>query len=269
VDGATERVLQEAVEGDPREQGHPFSVWSCHDLALHLLSKGSLRVSEETIRRHLQGLDYRIVRPVLSINSPDPAYEEKAAYLEVLKEQARQGQIVLLFEDELDLNLLPGVIACWTKRGQQRKIATPGQNKKSYGFGAVDWMSGTLVYHLGERKNSDHFCALVEEIVQTCCPGEKWTGPRVVLVVDNYIIHHSKKTTACLQRYADRLTVVALPTYAPKLNVIELFWKYLRRKVTHNHLFHSVTALLEAVEEFLRSMQTRPQEVLSIIGHPV
>ena len=84
------------MEGDPREQGQPFSVWSCQDLALHLLSKGFLRVSDETIRRHLQRLDYRIVRPVLSISSPDPGYEEKAAYLEVLKEQARQGQIVLL-----------------------------------------------------------------------------------------------------------------------------------------------------------------------------
>ena len=64
MDAATERVLQEAVEGDPREQGQPFSVWSCQDLALHLQSKGFLRVSDETIRRHLRRLDYRIVRPV-------------------------------------------------------------------------------------------------------------------------------------------------------------------------------------------------------------
>jgi hypothetical protein len=40
------------------------------------------------------------VRPVLSINSPDPDCEVKAERLEELKAQAREGEIILLFEDE-------------------------------------------------------------------------------------------------------------------------------------------------------------------------
>ena len=148
--------------------------------------------------------------------------------MQTLKEQAQRGQIILLFEDEVDLNLLPGVIGCWTKRGQQRRVPTPGKNQKRYGFGAVNWASGEMIYHLGDHKNSDHFCALVERIIATLWPGETWAGPLVVLVVDNYIIHHSKKTTKLLQRYADRLKVVASEcthsarTYSPKLNPVEL-----------------------------------------------
>jgi hypothetical protein len=65
-------------------------------------------------------------------------------------------------------------------------------------------------YHLGDHKNSDYFCALVERIIATLCPEELWAGPLIVLVVDNYIIHHSKQTTKLLQHYADRLNVVAL-----------------------------------------------------------
>jgi transposase len=98
------------------------------------------------------------------------------------------------------------------------------------------------------------------------CPGETWPGPKVVLVVDNYIIQRSKKTNALLALYADRLMVVALPTYSPKLNLIELLWKYLRRKVTHNHLFRSVGALIEVVEAFSTDLDSRPAEVLSVIG---
>jgi transposase len=88
----------------------------------------------------------------------------------------------------------------------------------------------------------------------------------VALVVDNYIIHRSEKTKRVLERYADRLTVVALPTYSPKLNLIELLWKYLRRKVTHNHLFDSVSTLIEAVEAFFTQLDSNPAEVLSVIG---
>lgn len=71
---------------------------------------------------------------------------------------------------------------------------------------------------------------------------------------------------ACLERYADRLEIVALPTYAPKLNVIEMLWKHLRRKVTHNHLYETISKLVEAVEDFLKSLNERRAEVLSVIG---
>ncbi len=264
--GASRDDLQQAAEQDPRATGHVFSVWTCDDLAHDLAQQGHLRVAGETVRRHLRDLGFRIVRPVLSISSPDPDYESKAKRLEELKAQARRGEISLLFEDEVDLNLLPGIIGCWTRRGQQRRIPTPGQNRKRYGFGAVNFMTGKISRLIGEHKNSDHFCALVEQVVQDYCPGETGQGPKVVLVVDNYIIHRSQKTKRVLERYADRLMLVALPTYSPKLNLIELLWKYLRRKVTHNHLFDSVGTLIEAVEAFFAGLDLRPTEVLSIIG---
>lgn len=220
------------------------------------------------MRRHLLDLGYRIVRPVLSIASPDPEFAAKAAFLAQLKVQARSGHITLLFEDEVDLNLLPGVIGCWTKRGQQRKVPTPGQNVKRYGFGAVNFMTGQLTHHIGERKNSDNFIQLVEQVVATYCPDPAWRGPKVVLVLDNYIIHRSKKTTAVLAKYADRLEVMALPTYSPKLNLIERLWKHLRRKVTHNHLFGGIADLVATVSQFLTDLDGRRSEVLSVIGNP-
>jgi putative transposase len=235
VNGACEQALEQAVDQDPREAGKSFSVWTCFDLAHDLAEEGFELVSAETIRRALHRLDFRVLRPVLTINSPDELYETKAAHLQECQQLARDGQMILLYEDEIDLNLLPGIIRCWTRRGSQRKIPTPGQNVKRYGFGAVNFMTGQLSYQVSERKNSDGFIALLEQIVAEYAPGATYSGPKIGLVVDNYIIHHSKKTQAILDQYADRIVIVPLPTYSPKLNVIELLWKYLRRKVTHNH----------------------------------
>jgi hypothetical protein len=144
---------------------------------VHLVAQGLAPVSPETVRRHL----HRMLRPVLSVSSPDPEYEAKVQHLAQCQEQARQGQLVLLYEDEVDLNLLPGLIRCWTQRGEQRKIPTPGQNIKRYGFGAVSFLSGQLTHRFGERKNSDGFCALVEQIVQEYSPGDSYTGPKVAI----------------------------------------------------------------------------------------
>ncbi len=266
VDDDYRQALLTTVETSPRESGQAFSTWGCADLASYLEDKGYARVSDETVRRHLQALGYRVIRPVLTISSPDPEYESKAAQLLLYQEQARRGDITLLFEDEVDLHLLPGITGCWTRRGSQRKVATPGQNQKRYGFGAVNMISGALTRRIEERKNSVGFCALIEQVVAEYCPGERWEGTKVVLVIDNYIIHRSKATQRVLERYADRLIVCPLPTYSPKLNVIELVWKYLRRKVTHNHLFASVAALTEAVETFFAELDRQPATVLSVIG---
>ena len=268
VDKSYREALQTTVEQAPRAVEQRFSTWTCQDLARYLADRGRILLSAETVRRHLRDLGYRIVRPVLSIASPDPEYEVKAAFLEQLKDQARLGLITLLFEDEVDLNLLPGVIGCWTKRGQQRKVPTPGQNVKRYGFGAANFRTGQLTHHIGERKNSDNFIQLIEQVVATYCPGPVWQGPKVVLVIDNYIIHRSKKTAAVLAKYADRLEVMALPTYSPKLNLIERLWKHLRRKVTHNYLFDCIADLVAAVTRFLTDLDGRRSEVLSVIGNP-
>ncbi|HVB25588.1 MAG TPA: hypothetical protein VNG51_26860 [Ktedonobacteraceae bacterium] len=50
-------------------------------------------------------------RPVLSVSSPDPDYEQKFARLQELQQRALVGEIDLYYEDEVDLALLPGVNA--------------------------------------------------------------------------------------------------------------------------------------------------------------
>jgi len=73
--------------------------------------------------------------------------------------------------------------------------------------------------------------------MQTVTQDRDYRGQKIVLVVDNFIIHHSQKTRKFHRTVCGSTYPVALPTYSPRLNLIELLWKHLRRKVTHNHLF--------------------------------
>ena len=152
VTGRCKAALQKLVEQEPRRAGYPFSSWTCADLVRELVKKGFEAVSCETIRVHLHALGYRVLRPVLSIASPDPDYSGKAKQLEKYKKQAKNGEILLYFQDEIDLNLLPGILRCWTRRGSQRKVMTPGLNEKRYGFGAVNYVSGQTIHRIEEHK---------------------------------------------------------------------------------------------------------------------
>lgn len=266
VTGRCETELQKLVEQEPREAGYSFSTWTCADLLRELIRKGFEAVSSETIRVHLHALGYRVRRPVLSIASPDPEYKSKAKKLERYQKQAKNGELLLYYQDKIDLNLLPGIMRCWTMEGVQRKVATPGANQKQYGFGAVNYVSGQMLHRIEERKNSVGFCAFLEQFMQTVTQAPDYHGQKIVLVVDNFIIHRSHKTQAFLENYKDQLLLFMLPTYSPWLNLIERLWKHLRRKVTHNHLFASLADLVKAVCSFLDALNKTPQLTLSVIG---
>ena len=266
MNGRCEAKLKKLVEQEPRKVGYPFSTWTCADLVRELVKDGFKKVSGETIRVHLHTLGYRVLRPVLSIASPDPDYQQKVKKLEKYKKRAKNGEILLYFQDEIDLNLLPGILRCWTLQGTQRKVMTPGVNIKRYGLGAVNYITGKTLHRIEDHKNSAGFCAFVEQFMNTVTQSPDYHGQKIVWVVDNFIIHHSRKTIQFLEQYADQLVIFALPTYSPWLNAIELLWKHLRRRVTHNHLFETIAQLVQAVYSFLKSLNRTPQLTLSIIG---
>ena len=94
-------------------------------------------------------------------------------------------------------------------------------------------------------------------------PKEKFG--RVVLTIDNAPWHRGKLIDEAL---ADNphLEFYRLPSYSPNLNVIERFWKKLRRRATHNRLFDTIADLKESVRASLCYFQTIREKVLTLIN---
>jgi hypothetical protein len=79
--------------------------------------------------------------------------------------------------------------------------------------------------------------------------------PRVVLIIDNAPWHRGEAVQAVLAEHP-HLELKRLPSYSPQLNVIERFWKSLRRRATHNRLFDTLADLRYSVRNSLRYFQT-------------
>jgi putative transposase len=257
------KQLLDLVESDPRDLQYPFSTWTAELLALALKAQTGLEVSASCVRRTLHRQGYSVQRPVLSVSSPDPDYEQKVARLQELQRQAEAGEIELYYEDEVDLALLPGVMRCWSKTGHQRKIDTPRQNKKQYGAGLIEWVSGKLYWATSDHKNNALFRSALSQLIE---PDAGQPVRKKYVVVDNYRIHFAKPVLAFLEAHQDEIELVCLPTYSPKLNPVERFWKHLRRQVTHNHFFQTMERLMEAVLSFFQDMAASPESVRSVAG---
>ncbi|VFS52038.1 Uncharacterised protein [Budvicia aquatica] len=154
----------------------------------------------------MAGIVWRRVAPTLKIK--DPHYEEKRLAIMLALVQ-KQTEHPVFYQDDVDIDLNPKIGADWMRKGQQKRIATQGQNHKHYLAGELH--SGTVKIHYvsDNSKNSDLFFSLLVAL--------RYTYRRakiITLVLDNYIIHKSRKVERWLENNT-KFRLLFLPTYSP------------------------------------------------------
>ncbi len=78
---------------------------------------------------------------------------------------------------------------------------------------------------------------------------------RIHLILDNYVIHKSKKVMTFLAHAGAKIRLHFLPAYSPNENNIECLWKQMHDHVTRNHKHADVDLLLKDVYFFLDNIQ--------------
>jgi putative transposase len=148
----------------------------------------------------------------------------------------------------------------WSPKGQQVMVSTPGQPKKHYGIGAVNYHTGETLVIFRKRKRRREIAELLQMLV------DKHPTGTIYIAWDNATTHQDDEVEAVVRAAAGRLVLLYLPTYSPWLNPIEMLWRHFRREVTHCELFETVRALLQAARDFFDRYNQMPDKVLSIIG---
>jgi transposase len=186
---------------------------------------------------------------------PD-AVERVGLRLRLRQEQARAGDIKLLFADESEALTHPYLAHAWAKRGIDLRVEAPGQARKVAMMGALDAATHELIVYTSRTKRSTDFIALLEQLDRGYGPQPGRAMRPVVLVLDNGPIHTSKLTMKALGLRL-WLTVEWLPRYAPELNDIELAWRDLKR----HHLAHRTFADADHLDQSIhQAVNTRNRE---------
>ncbi len=244
-------ALAALVDSSPEDHGYLRSRWSSELLAMELQHQTGIEVHATTVRRWLKrlGFGYRRARPTLCIRDPKKSQRMRAIARALADEDPRTE---VFFCDEADVDLNPRIGLAWMARGSQSAIPTPGQNQKHYLAGALHARTGKVVWVEGERKNSLLFIHLLYQLKRTYRRAQ-----RIVLILDNYVIHKSYITRRWLASNP-KFTLLFQPAYHPWVNDIERLWKTLHDTVTRNHRHPSMKALLGAVRRFLEVCQPWP-----------
>ena len=172
--------------------------------------------------------------------------------------------VTVLDVDQAELALNPTRTRVWAPVGVPWEVETPGNNRKQVMFGAVNSRSGQTHFQLSAHKRSLDFQQFVDRQIVPAYPQADF----IFLIVDGASIYKSKSTLAWLKE-RPQLVLVPLPSYAPKLNLQEQIWRWLRAHVTHNHFFGSLEAAVAAAKRFFTEVAEQPEAVLSCIGRSI
>lgn len=248
-------LLPRLLEKQPQEYGWTRSTWSVELVSLQVAQQLGTKVSRTHMGRLLRMSGCRRVRPkpVVALTPKDRQQQMDALRAKLL--EIPYGDIVL-FCDEVDIHLNPKVGPDWMPPGMRKQLVTPGQNRKWYLAGAYNPQTKGLVAVDGERKNSDLFIKLVIDLAR------RYSGWGVIhLVLDNYVIHHSKKTLAAVKALNGKVVLHYLPPYSPDDNPIERVWWNLHEHVTRNHRCKTIEDLLAEVMAYLARYSHRGARV--------
>ena len=254
VTAAWEGELLRVIELDPHEVGQDTANWTTERLAEYLCEQTGIQVSEETVRVYLHAHDYvckrstwtalaqgggedrlrgkRLRVEVLLAGATAPAplpvqelveadlWSQLPADLEDLLALLPHADLYL--QDEMQVAFHPTLTRVWSRKGRrgQRLVEAPGDNRKVYGFGLVDWRDGWFSGRVADGRTADVFC----EQVRAAVARSKQRERVAIVIADNLRTHTSAGSLlvrSMLTELSTQLSVVYTPAYDPDANRIE------------------------------------------------
>lgn len=97
----------------------------------------------------------------------------------------------------------------------------------------------------------------------------KDVSQKVILILDNLRVHHSKIVTAWLEDHKERIEVFYLPPYSPEHNPDEYLNGDLKRHIRSGLPARTENDLSKKTRSFMKMLQQRPNRVSNYIQHPL
>jgi transposase len=146
----------------------------------------------------------------------------------------------------------------WIKRGRTVELKTNSGRNRLNVLGAYSPDDHTLVSIEGtDSCDAELVCQLLRKLRRA--NAGKW----LLLVLDNARYQRAAIVQALAKRL--RIRLLFLPPYSPNLNLIERFWKFLRKQVLRNTYYPTFSEFRAAIQRLLANLDTYAEELTTLM----
>jgi transposase len=221
--------------------------WTHRGIAGHLHASRGIGISASQVGRILAGADIKVHRVRGWLNRPDdPEFFTRAAQICALYQAIPAGTVLLSVDEKTG-------IQAKSRKHRTRRAAQGRPERREFEYvrhgtvsllAAMNVADGTIRPKIIGRNDSDTFLAFLTEIDQ-----DTPEPLHIHLVMDNGSSHTSKATRAWLAAHP-RFTVTYTPKHASWLNMVELVFSILTRRLLRRGEFTSREHLANKIIKF-------------------
>ena len=179
--------------------------------------------------------------------------------LEPRLEQARRGRRQVSFVDAAHFVFAPFLGCLWC--AARLFVRAASGRKRSHVLGALDAVTHRLIRVTNHDSiHAESVCALLRVVAEAS------VGLPITLVLDN--ARYQK--CALVQTLAASLGIelLYLPSYSPNLNLIERWWRFVRKESLNSTYYESSEQLTTAIDQCLDGLHTvHKGEMETLMSH--
>ena len=191
-------------------------------LAKHVEEGGTL-VHLNTLKGALRagGFVWKRTRHSLKKKRNEADFRRAEAEIELLKEQAEAGELVLAYVDEAGFAQVHPNCSAWTAQGERHLIEAK-RGKRLNVLAAMLSTGGLFSSKFWQTTNSDSFVGFIGLL-------REHVGKPLTVILDNASIHKAKANAHIIKFLETQgVSFYFLPPYSPELNRIEKLWHLMK-----------------------------------------
>jgi len=166
------------------------------------------------------------------------------------------GEIAhILFEDESSIRDYQAIMKSWFPRGEQRLIKTYGKHESVKLTGILNYETGKVHIEESSEFNAQVFLDFLKKVLVL------YPNGKIVMVLDNSKVHHAILLKDFLNANS-RLSLMFLPPYSPKMNIIEGLWGWLKDTCINNVFFDKFYKVKITIRKFVDFVNANPDETI-------
>ncbi len=146
----------------------------------------------------------------------------------------------------------------WIKKGEEHIIKSNTGRRRLNINGVLDADSHEVIVREDTTINAQSTIKLLES-VEVAYP----LAVIIYVICDNARYYKSRLVKEFLK--TSKVRLVFLPPYSPNLNLIERLWKFMKKKVLHNHYYEKFDEFKREISDFFGNIHQYNDELSSLL----
>ena len=252
-----ERHIQKLiVDKTPDQLKMPFALWTRKAIGLLIEQEYGVKLPVRTMGLYLKRWGFTPQKPIRKAYEQQPEAVKRwldEEYPDVEKRAKREGATIL-WGDETGLSSSDHRGRGYAPMGCKPTRRGPG---KRFSTSMVSTITnqGEMRFMVCEGgMNVDIFLRFLRRLI-------RGADRKIVLILDNLRVHHAKKVQAWVEKHAEAMELVFLPSYSPELNPDELLNQDVKQHMGSQTPTKGKEELQKKLRSYLRNLQRNPRKV--------